>query len=222
MLTRNRREFVPGAIACFLAQDWPNKELIIIDDGHDRVFDLVPDGGQVRYYHLQDRRSIGQKRNIGASRSEGEIICHWDDDDHFAPGRITDQVTRLGDGNLTGYNRITFADDDLCRAWEYIGAKDYAVGTSLCYRRDYWMTHPFIDVNQGEDNNMVYRAGKISVADGRQMIVARVHGGNTCDRRAMLTGQKWTGAQLENWKEIDYSGLADYGYPVKGLSVAAA
>ena len=43
MPTYNRRPFVPKAIEYFLRQDYPNRELIILDDGDDRVADLVPD-----------------------------------------------------------------------------------------------------------------------------------------------------------------------------------
>jgi hypothetical protein len=43
MPTADRRAFVPLAIRYFLAQDYPEKELIIVDDGADSVADLVPD-----------------------------------------------------------------------------------------------------------------------------------------------------------------------------------
>jgi hypothetical protein len=35
MPTNNRRTFVPKAIEFFLRQDYPNRQLIIIDDGSD-------------------------------------------------------------------------------------------------------------------------------------------------------------------------------------------
>jgi len=39
MPTYNRRPFLPLALRCFLDQDYPNKELIIVDDGEDRRCD---------------------------------------------------------------------------------------------------------------------------------------------------------------------------------------
>lgn len=222
MPTRNRREFVPAAIELFLAQDWPNKELIVIDDGFDRIGDLIPPGGLVRYYHLQERRTVGQKRNIACSRAEGEIILHWDDDDWYAPGRMTDQVNRHMEAGavVTGYHTIYFADDELERAWQYKGGRFYAVGASLCYRREYWITHPFIDIDRGEDNNMLCQASSVASADGRNMLVARVHGGNTCQRRHQLTNGKDCGGPDDVWSEVEYSKLADVGYPV-GVALAS-
>ena len=56
MPTANRRQFVPEAIRYFLAQDYPNKELIVIDDGATTVGDLMPDDERIRY--IQDRKSV--------------------------------------------------------------------------------------------------------------------------------------------------------------------
>ncbi|MBP3960494.1 glycosyltransferase [Gemmata sp. G18] len=41
MPTRNRRVRSARALHNFLAQDYPNKELVVIDDGTDSVADLV-------------------------------------------------------------------------------------------------------------------------------------------------------------------------------------
>ena len=64
MPTYNRRRFVPGAIRSFLRQDFPNKELVILDDGTDPVADLMPDDPQVHYVRLSQRTTVGAKRNL--------------------------------------------------------------------------------------------------------------------------------------------------------------
>lgn len=43
MPTTDRPQFVPRAIRCFLAQEHPEKELVIVDDGAGTIRDLVPD-----------------------------------------------------------------------------------------------------------------------------------------------------------------------------------
>lgn len=226
MPTRNRRAFIPQAIRYFLSQDWEQKELIIIDDGEDRVSDLIPDDHRIRYYGLNCRRSLGQKRNIACSRADGEVIFHIDDDDVSLPDRILNQTRRLmmTGAHVTGYHTILFADDTLQRAWRYIGGSTYAVGTSLCYHRSYWMNHAFPDVNVGEDNNMVENARRARVldsADGERMLVARLHAGNTSASYASIKKKQWTGARGEVWQEVPYEDLASIGYPVKAASVAA-
>src|SRR6516165_9725230 len=88
MPTHNRRPFVPRAIAYFLRQDYPNKELVILDDGDDSVDDLIPAVPQVRYVRLPQRLPLGAKRNECVCQARGDLILHWDDDDWMAPHRI--------------------------------------------------------------------------------------------------------------------------------------
>ena len=81
MLTRNRRAFVPKAIRYFQRQDYPNKELVIIDDGSERLADLVHDDPHIRYIRLSGRRALGGKRGQGVLGNDGDLTMRWDDDD---------------------------------------------------------------------------------------------------------------------------------------------
>jgi hypothetical protein len=74
MPTANRRRFVPEAIRLFLAQDYLEKELVILDDGEDSVTlrrhdrRCAPRGFRNGRFRLAVRRS--QPRSISA-RSAG-------------------------------------------------------------------------------------------------------------------------------------------------------
>ena len=65
MPTSNRRHLVAQAIAYFLRQDYPRKELIVVDDGDDCIADLVPSDARLRYIRLERRTPLGAKRNLG-------------------------------------------------------------------------------------------------------------------------------------------------------------
>lgn len=95
MPTSNRRAFVPLAIQSFLRQDYPERELIIIDDGTESVEDLVPQDGRIQYVRCRAARSIGTKRNLAAEMATGELLVCWDDDDWFASHRISRQAAPL-------------------------------------------------------------------------------------------------------------------------------
>lgn len=56
MPTADRRRFVPQAIRYFLAQDYPEKELVIVNDGADALGDLVPANPCIRYFRQQGRQ----------------------------------------------------------------------------------------------------------------------------------------------------------------------
>ena len=55
MPTYNRRPYVKLAFGHFFWQEYPNKELIIVDDGTDSVEDLVIGLSGVRYIRLQQQ-----------------------------------------------------------------------------------------------------------------------------------------------------------------------
>lgn len=193
MLTRNRRQWVPKAIRAFQAQTYRKRELLIIADG-EGVSDLIPESDEVRLIHLDRALTIGEKRNFGCDRATGEVICHWDDDDYSAPGRVADQVGRLvASGKaVTGYRSMRFVTD-AGEWWLYRGDEHFSLGTALMYRREWWMEHPFPRLQVGEDNDMVYTAasaGQLAVVDAGEMMHATIHSGNTSPRN--LENKKWT------------------------------
>src|SRR4029077_2383856 len=110
MPTANRRRFVPGAIAQFLAQDYPAAELVILDDGDDSVADMIPSHPALRYLRTPRHRTLGLKRNAACEAAHGDLILHWDDDDWYAPHRIRTQVEALhaSGADLCGIDRALF------------------------------------------------------------------------------------------------------------------
>ena len=206
-VTADRREFVRAAIECYLAQDYPNKELVIIDDGQDRVVDLCAAVPSCRYQWLDGgKRKIGGKRNLGAEVATGEIICHWDDDDWSAPDRIRDQVERMlaSEKAVSGYHSMLFWDGG--QAFRYKGLPDYSVGSALCYRKEFWRAHAFVaeDHRRWEDNVFVQQARNeqaIICVDAGQLMVARIHAGNTCPKKPRDNPRQW--------EEVDRSQITE-------------
>jgi len=95
--TFNRRPFIPYMIKCFEHQDYPKDrmEWIIIDDGTDKIEDLVKHIPQVKYFPFEKKLFLGNKRNIMHDKSKGEIIVYMDDDDYYPPDRVSHAVERL-------------------------------------------------------------------------------------------------------------------------------
>ncbi len=104
MPTFNRRRFVQHAMQLFQRQDYPNRELIIVDDGSDAIGDLVDGQAGIHYVRLLHRTSIGAKRNLACQHATGELIAHWDDDDWYSPDRLRYQVAPIlaGKADITG------------------------------------------------------------------------------------------------------------------------
>lgn len=195
MPTANRRALLPLALHCFNNQTWPDRELVIVDDGQDCVEDLVIASGmsKIRYCRLEQARcvDIGTKRNWCCQLAHGDVIIHWDDDDWFSPGRIKDQVEQLeaSGKQVAGYHSLFFWSMPLQKAFEYKGPPNYSCGTALCYRKEFWQSHPFPPFLYAEDNAFVraaQTAKQMSSAAGWQQIVAREHEGSSRPGRITL------------------------------------
>lgn len=163
MPTYNRRAFVPGAIEYFLRQDYTDRELIVVDDGGDSVTDMMPDDPHIRYIRLERRHTVGAKRNIACGMARGSIIAHWDDDDWHAPHRLRYQAEALMQSGkaICGLTTLLFYEPATDKAWQFrypSNRKHWLGGSTLCYRRDFWATHPFPEIDVGEDARFVWSA----------------------------------------------------------------
>ena len=93
-------EMAKMAAESFQRQNYPNKELIVINDGPlELVFEDDSNLRVVRVpYTPDDRLSLGALRNIGLDEAKGEWICQWDDDDYSHPNRIMMQMAVRREG----------------------------------------------------------------------------------------------------------------------------
>lgn len=199
MPTNNRPQFVPNAIHYFLRQDYPEKELVIVDDGTESIAHLIPNHPQIRYIRLQKNLTLGSKRNFCVQESHGDLIMHWDDDDWMAPYRIEYQVEELlkNKAEVCGLQHMYFSRLDLKQCWLYSypsTAKPWLAGNSLLYTKDFWRKGPFPDIQIASDTPFILsRKLKAYVAlSNINFYVAAIHGKNT--------SPKHTSSKL--WKKV--------------------
>ncbi len=185
MPTYNRRPFVARAIAYFLRQDYEPKELIVVDDGADRVADQIPTDPRVRYIALPQRLPLGAKRNLACEQAHGEFIAHWDDDDWHGPRRLSYQVGTLQNAaaDVCGLNDPLFYDLRDQRAWRYLypyAERPWLSGNSLCYRRTCWEHRRFPALDVGEDARFIWslRPEQILALPDPTFHVGMIHGHN--------------------------------------------
>lgn len=207
MPTRNRRSFVPQSIWYFLRQDYPHKELIILDDGEDSVADLIPADDRIRYRRLDRKLTLGAKRNLGCELSRGDLIAHWDDDDWMAPHRLSrqvDELTRHG-AQVCGLRDLLHYRPEAGEAWLYQslpGQRPAVVGGTLLYRRSVWSNSPFAEINIGEDLDFIWRqpADSITPLTDFSIYVALIHAGNTSAKR--LADPRWQRRPLDDVSQL--------------------
>jgi hypothetical protein len=102
---------VEEAIESFLRQDYPNKELLVLNDCADQV--LVCDAPGVRVINVRHRfESLGEKYNAAVRLAHGELLAPWEDDDISLPWRLSLSVERLGDAAYFNPRCYWFWDSD--------------------------------------------------------------------------------------------------------------
>jgi hypothetical protein len=86
-------------LQCFAHQTYPKDrmEWVIVDDGTDPIEDLVAQHPCVQYIRLEEKISLGRKRNMMHEKARGDIIVYMDDDDYYPPERVSHAVDTLLD-----------------------------------------------------------------------------------------------------------------------------
>jgi glycosyltransferase involved in cell wall biosynthesis len=190
MPTADRRVFVPQAIQYFLRQDYPNRELVVVDDGADAVADLMPPDPRVRYVRLEGKHTVGAKRNLACQEAKGEIIMHWDDDDWMANWRLRYQVVSLLEqqADLCGLDKVLYYDPGSGKSWQYIyptGGRPWIAGNTLCYAKAFWQGNPFPDISVGEDTRFLWsnQPKRMVILQDITFYIALMHAGNTSPKQ---------------------------------------
>jgi len=107
MPTYGRPDYVPEAVFSFLAQDYPNKELILLNDCEGQVFEGDVPG--VRVFNQDECfSSLGEKRNAAIELARGEMIAVWDDDDLSLPWRLSLSLKEMIRHNTPFYRPAEF------------------------------------------------------------------------------------------------------------------
>jgi len=156
MPTRNRRSLISQSIKYFQRQDYPFKELIIVDDGEDKIQDIIPNDENIHYYYLNSKVTLGEARNISIAHSKGEIIVTWDDDDWYSYSRISKQIKPILDNiaDLTCFENLYNYDITKNEFWKSstIGQKIPKRLASLTYPKRIWRDYiKYPKISVGED-----------------------------------------------------------------------
>src|SRR5262245_59995325 len=93
----NSEEWIAEALQSAIAQTWPKKEIIVVDDGStDRTFDMARrfESREVKILRQPNQGAAGA-RNTAMSICQGDYIQCLDADDILEPNKVELQV-RVG------------------------------------------------------------------------------------------------------------------------------
>jgi glycosyltransferase involved in cell wall biosynthesis len=195
--TYNRRRFIPYLIQCYDAQTYKkeNMEWIILDDGQDKVEDLFAEAAKripnIRYIPLDEKLTIGEKRNRLNDEAIGSIIVAMDDDDYYPPERVSHVVARFSnskDIQLAGSSEVYMYYSDIKEIYK-LGPynPNHATNGTMAWRKSYSNTHRYDDtVTHAEEQSFLegYKHKMIQLDPFKVMLVMS-HSENTFDKKKM-------------------------------------
>jgi len=192
--TFNRRPFFPTIIKCFDGQTYPKDrmEWIIVDDGTDKIEDIVKDHPLVKYFKYDEKMPLGKKRNIMHQKASGSIIVYMDDDDYYPPERVSHAVEMLvknPEALCAGSSEmyIYFKDSDQMIQFGPYGPNHATAGT-FAFRKELLREHKYNnDACLAEEREFLkgYTVPFVQL-DPMKAILVFSHRHNTFDKRTLL------------------------------------
>ena len=210
--TFNRRPFIPIMFECFRNQTYPKDriEWIIIDDGTDKIKDLVKGSGitQIKYYELPEKISLGAKRNLMHEKSKGSIIVYMDDDDYYPPERVShavDVLTSNKDALCAGSSELYLYFKHIQKMYQFgpYGPTHATAGTFAFKRELLTLTKYNENACIAEEREFLkeYTIPFVQL-DPMKTILVFSHDHNTFDKRKLLENMNPTFVK-ESTKTVD-------------------
>jgi len=194
--TFNRRPFIPTMFECFRNQNYPKSQIewIIVDDGTDKIEDLVKTSGieQIKYFALDQKLTLGAKRNFMHEKTRGSIIVYMDDDDYYPPDRVSHAVETLQRNPralCVGSSEIYVYFKHVQKMMQFgpYGPNHATAGT-FAFRRELLAQTRYDDVAAFAEERAFLKNYTIPFAqlDPMKSILVFSHNHNTFDKRKLL------------------------------------
>jgi glycosyltransferase involved in cell wall biosynthesis len=192
--TFNRRPFIPSMIKCFNHQTYPKDKIewIIIDDGTDKIEDLVCDISNVKYYKYDEKMPLGRKRNLMHDKSQGEILVYMDDDDYYPPDRIMHAVNMLQShpkALCAGASEIYIYFKHISKMYQFgpYGPNHATAGT-FAFKRELLKNHRYNDTAALAEEKAFLKDYTVPFVqlEPKKTILVFSHDHNTFDKKTLL------------------------------------
>lgn len=202
-VTAQRLTMLKEAIACFAAQTYPNKEMVIAVTGDARYYNAISDHldhlgrNDIRLLRASCSSSLGAARNLTMDAANGAYFCQWDDDDLYHPERLRLQYEALHKAGADASfltDLLQFYSDEFALYWldwtfyAHRGLDKMMLPGSMLVRRDDRLRYPDSGTHAraGEDNAFRSQVFKhlhpVSLSGCGFLYVYRYHGRNIYGR----------------------------------------
>jgi glycosyltransferase involved in cell wall biosynthesis len=186
-VTRNRVPQLRRAVACFLAQTYPCRELVMVYESDDRAtrdyfLSLKEPSIRAIEVAVDPKKPLGSLRNISIEASRGHYLAQWDDDDWYAPNRLAEQIGALRNSGKVGCVLVRWLMYDETTGTAFVSQRRTWEG-SLVALRAAMPAYP--ELAKGEDTLLIgdlLKQDLLVGLDRPELYVYVYHGRNTWER----------------------------------------
>jgi hypothetical protein len=191
-LTYNREHLFKIPLYIQSKLTYKNIEWIIVDDSlNSNIQTLLKKN--THYIKLEERHTIGAKRNIGVEKATGQYIMFMDDDDFYPPNVIENRLKTIGRYECSYCSSI--ACYDIYRKNSFINCPNIfetyynrVSEATLFFKKQFWYKKRFIeDGSLGEGREFIKgRYQQCIELDWKGCIISLIHGSNVSQKKQPL------------------------------------
>ena len=137
----NSAKTIERTLASVFVQDYPNLEIIVVNDGStdntEQVLKKYAD--KIKYYY-QTNAGVSIARNLGFEKSSGEYIQYLDADDLLAEGKISKQIQAIeeSEADVAYGDWMRFTENDFVYKELEMVEREMALRPEIELITDFW------------------------------------------------------------------------------------
>jgi len=148
------------SIACFCAQTYPNKELLIVFRENNPGIKAAAGKNMhpgIKYIEVADEDcdTLGDLRNVSVQHAAGEYICVWDDDDWYPDNRLSLQMRGIRESQKDACILLHCIMYDMVGRQAYVSPLMPWEGSLMCRRAILADKLRYASMQRGEDTDLV-------------------------------------------------------------------
>ena len=173
-------------------------EWIIVDDGTDKIGDLVKDIPFVKYIAVEEKMLLGKKRNFMHQQctftEDSAIVVYIDDDDYYPPERVSHAVDKLVHSKMecAGSSELYLWFNDLEKMYK-VGpyAQNHATAGTFAFRRSLLKTCSYEEEAILSEEKYFLKDYTIPMVqlDSKKTILVVCHSQNTFDKHRVIQNE---------------------------------
>jgi hypothetical protein len=205
----NRNQWTPLIMSNLRNLQYPRDKLefVMDDDGTEKFFENPQQleffekaiGMKVQYFHTNQKRTIGKKRDNLVKKAKHKIIAFMDSDDMYLPTYLLHSIDVMtkNKASLVGSPEMLFMfpDSDFKMTAIKCMAKRQIHEATMVFTKKHWRSQGgFINNSQGEGAKMIdfHSENKIATTNCQYCMVCIAHKENTVNKEQFKESQDIT------------------------------